>query len=117
LYMPNSASSVFIERGPGPSNLVYPSDPAVPINTWTHLGITFGAGTYNLYMNGVLKSSVSGSSYAVDYGGFQVGAFTGQYGLNGMLWEPAYYEVALTSSQMRDTFNSQCVSVSGCVQV
>ena len=36
---------------------------ALPLNTWTHLAVTFGAGTLRLYVNGVQVGTqvVSGS--------------------------------------------------------
>jgi hypothetical protein len=76
---------------------------ALPLNTWTHLAVTFGAGTLRLYVNGVLAGSraVSGalrtSADPLTIGGNGVWAewFT------GLIDEVRIYNRALTQAEIQ----------------
>jgi hypothetical protein len=118
--MSASLTGYFGEIGGGTTFLVLPNNTAIELNKWTHVVVTFGSGTYTLYENGVYVSSGQAPNYVDDgihNAAFQVGAFGGAYGLDGVLWKPAYYEITLSTQQVRSVYNSQCVLIAGCVQV
>lgn len=117
-YTP-TGNGVFTENGPNlASPLTFSGNTAVSLNTWTHFVITGSAANgYTLYRNGVIVSSVSATAYAQDTSGFLIGAVNGGlYGLDGLLWKPAYYDIEMTAAQVKATYNTQCALITGCTQ-
>ena len=76
---------------------------ALPLNTWTHLAVTFGAGTLRLYVNGVQvgTQAVSGtlrtSADALTIGGN--GVWSEWFA--GLIDEVRIYNRALTQAEIQ----------------
>jgi len=76
---------------------------AVPLNTWTHLALTFDGGNERLYVNGTLvrTAAVSGAMESA-YGALRIGgnAVWGEY-FRGLIDEVRIYNRALDASEIQ----------------
>jgi uncharacterized repeat protein (TIGR03803 family) len=88
-----------------------PGTMPVPLNTWTHLAITYDGATFRLYVNGVEanRRSVTGRILATD-GPLRIGG-NAEYGefLQGMIDEIRIYGRALTPSEIQRDMNMPIV--------
>jgi hypothetical protein len=81
---------------------------AVPLNTWTHLALTYDGATMRLYVNGTQVSSqartgnVATSANALRIGGDSV---WGEY-FNGLIDEVRVYNRALSASEIQTDMNT-----------
>ena len=70
---------------------------AVPLNSWTHLALTYDGATLRLYVNGILVRSTSGHGAAASAGALRIGGNSvwGEY-FRGLIDEVRIYNRALT---------------------
>jgi hydrogenase maturation factor HypE len=76
---------------------------ALPLNTWTHVAITYDGTTLRMFINGVQTASkVLGGSITVSTGALQIGGNTvwGEY-FKGLIDEVRIYNRALTSAEIQ----------------
>ncbi len=99
----------------------------VPLNTWTHVAMSYGSGTLSIYVNGVLTRQVTGLTGTVTTtnGPFRIGARnpnTGYPGdaFNGSIDEVEFFDRALSSPEIQALNNAgfagkckQCTPVPG----
>ena len=87
----------------GGSDLSAIGTAALPLNTWTHLAVTFGSGTLRLYVNGVLigtravAGSLTTSANVLTIGGN--GVWSEWFG--GLIDEVRIYNRALTQGEIQ----------------
>jgi lysophospholipase L1-like esterase len=90
------------------------SDTAVPLNTWTHVAVTYDSSTttMKLYFNGVLEdTNTSVMSFADPT--VQVGAFVGGNRWNGSMDEVLIFNRALQDSEIQGLYNSSQYGIQG----
>jgi fibronectin type 3 domain-containing protein len=80
----------------------------LPLNTWTHLAVTYNGSTFRLYVNGVQVASksqtgtIASSTSPLRIGGNSV---WGEY-FNGLIDELRVYNTALTQAQIQSDMNT-----------
>ncbi|MGJ8594160.1 MAG: PKD-like domain-containing protein, partial [Aquaticitalea sp.] len=84
---------------------------------WFHVALTFNAGTYRLYIDGVEVISTSGPAPAANAFNYLIGAngrlnMAPQDHFDGSLDEIKIWNTALTESQIRETMNQE-IEISG----
>jgi uncharacterized protein YjdB len=73
----------------------------LPLNTWTHLATTYDGANQNLYINGLLASSVPGTGpLTVVSGGLAIAAVNGDI-FNGTIDEVRVYNRALSAGEIQ----------------
>jgi hypothetical protein len=114
---PSLAYSLYANDGPSRPPAAYVntgSDRSVigtsnlPLNTWSHLAVTFGSGVLRLYVNGSLATTTTVSgSIATSTGPFRIGgnAVWGEY-FAGLVDEVRVYNRALTQAEIQVDLNS-----------
>ncbi len=91
----------------GGADMVTFGTTALATNTWTHLALTYDGTVLQLYVNGVLVSSLSQTgSIQVSTNPLQIGGDipNGQH-FQGMIDEVRVYNVALTAAQIQSDMN------------
>lgn len=94
----------------------------ITLNTWSHLAITFNAGTFTFYVNGVVSASVTSTGNMCVYGNVNmtnifIGSNTPGYNaFAGYVDDVRIYTSALSASQIAGLYNnpslaSQSVSI------
>jgi Concanavalin A-like lectin/glucanases superfamily/Domain of unknown function (DUF1929)/Bacterial Ig domain len=81
---------------------------ALPVNTWTHLAVTYDGATLRLYVNGVQVSSLARTGNLVtSTNPLQIGgdSLFGQF-FQGMIDDVRVYNVALTAAQIQSDMNT-----------
>jgi uncharacterized protein (TIGR03437 family) len=87
----------------------------VPLFTWTHVVVTFDGGSAKAYINGVLTRNITGLTGAIpaSSGPLKIGsrsstvlAFAPREGFNGLIDEVAFYNRALSASEVQSIFNA-----------
>ena len=99
---------------------------AIPLNTWTHVAATYGAGTWNLYINGVLDKTESEGTAVPEINSTQhasVGtAITSNSAspaaepagfFNGKIDEVRIWDVARSAPQISSNYNLELTSGTG----
>ena len=76
-----------------------------PIDTWTHLTLTWGSNGTKLYLNGVLKGTNTNTVPAYSQKGLSIGKFTSG-GFNGTLDEVKVYNRTLSDSEVVNLYNT-----------
>ena len=116
-WVPNSLSSSFCSNTGGTAWAVRAghnndwcevvSTSAVPLNTWTHVSVTYDSTTttMKLYFNGVLEDTNT-SVDAVSDPTVQIGGFIGNNLWNGSLDEVTLFNRALSDSEIQALYNS-----------
>jgi hypothetical protein len=84
---------------------------AVPLNTWTHVGLTFDGSTAKAYVNGALTRTVSGLSGNIPTtpGPLKIGARAGPTGVSnftGLIDEVEIYNRALMAWEIQAIFHA-----------
>lgn len=103
----NSSGQVYWWWGGGSQQLT--SSTSVPLNTWTHIAISYQSGAQRIYINGVLRASgsVSGSltpnSLPLQIGQDQV--YAGRY-WHGYIDEVRVYSSALTAGHIQTVYQA-----------
>lgn len=103
----NSSGKVYWWWGGGTKELT--SSAAVPLNTWSHIVISYQSGAQRLYVNGVLQASgsVTGAlttnSLPLQIGQDQ--SYAGRY-WNGAIDEVRVYSAALNASQVQTLYQA-----------
>ena len=85
----------------------------LPINTWTHLAVTYNGSTLTLYRNGVAvaTSTVSGT-LSPTTGTLQIGASQfGEY-FKGLIDEVRIYNRALSDTEIQTIYQQDSVAAS-----
>jgi len=85
--------------------------PLLPVNTWTHLSLTYDGSTLTLYRNGVaVASSAASEALSPTTGTLQIGA--SQYGENfqGLIDEVRIYRRALTATEIQSIYQQLAVN-------
>jgi hypothetical protein len=80
---------------------------AVPLNTWTHLAVTYDGATLRMFVNGVQASSLAvAGSVAVTSGTLRIGGNSvwGEY-FKGVIDEVRIYNRALTAAEIQTDMN------------
>jgi len=86
---------------------------AVPLFTWTHVALTFDGGSAKAYINGALTRNIGGvtGGITVTSGPLIIGsrsnsilAAAPREGFNGLIDEVAFYNRALSASEIRSIF-------------
>jgi uncharacterized repeat protein (TIGR01451 family) len=82
----------------------------LPLNAWTHLAATSGGGTFNVYVNGVLRATGPGTLGPADGAPFTLGTSgtvheTGQ-SFGGRLDEVAIYDRALSPAEIEALYGA-----------
>jgi hypothetical protein len=86
--------------------------PAVPIGVWTHLAVTYDGTTLRLYVNGVLRNSVSApgginaSTAPLRIGGNTVFSVPGTEYFAGLIDEVRIYNRALSAAEITADMNT-----------
>lgn len=115
-----TGTAMYIDNGVlGGGNLTELSDPTgpLPINTWTHVALSFDAGTntLKLYRNGVLVHTAAATGPGVDTD-LQLGAFTSGYLFDGKMDEVRLWDVVRTDAEILASFECRIpVDASGLV--
>jgi len=81
---------------------------ALPVNTWSHLALTYDGATLSLYVNGALVSSVARTgAIATSTNPLQIGG-DGLFGqnFNGLIDEVRIYNTALTAAAIQTDMNT-----------
>jgi len=99
---------------------------AIPQNVWTHVAVTYGAGTWNLYINGVLDKTESEGGAVPETNSIQhasIGtAITSSSAtppaepagfFNGKIDEVRIWNLARTSTQISSNYNIELTSGTG----
>src|SRR5206468_7696333 len=88
-------------------HIVFAPSP-LPVNTWTHLALTFDGAMIRLYVNGTIVASAPvTASLTTSIHPLFIGADStmGQY-FNGIIDEVRVYTVALTAAQIQTDMNT-----------
>ena len=108
LYSANDASRPggFVHNGSADVSVL--GTAAVPLNAWTHLGVTYDGSALRFYTNGVLVKTVTGvSSIATTTGGLKIGGNSvwGEY-FKGLIDDVRIYNRALSAAEMQTDMNT-----------
>ncbi|MDP2089825.1 MAG: LamG-like jellyroll fold domain-containing protein, partial [Flavobacteriaceae bacterium] len=84
----------------------------ISTNRWYHLAVTFGGGTYKLYIDGIEVKNVSGSAPLTNNFECLLGAMGNPLNIpvnhfNGWMDEVRIWDVALTANQLREMMNQE----------
>ena len=85
----------------------------LPINTWTHLAVTYNGSTLTLYRNGVavansnVSATLSPTTLNLQIGGSQFGEY-----FKGLIDEVRIYNRALTATEIQATYQQESVETS-----
>ncbi|MEM0360148.1 MAG: DUF2341 domain-containing protein [Candidatus Diapherotrites archaeon] len=112
LYLANTTGKpAFSIATTTPSNAIYSviSDDAISLNSWTHIVGVWDGSTAHVYVNGVLKKSVSAPYITQDATPLYIGknAWSGYGFLNGLIDEVAIHGRALTQAEILDHYTSR----------
>jgi hypothetical protein len=79
----------------------------IPLNTWTHIAVTYDGTTVRLFLNGVQDGSRTIAMNSEPTGGMIIGASKtlGNF-FNGGIDEVSIYNRQLTSNEIKDQYNS-----------
>jgi hypothetical protein len=105
---PTAVPSAYIS--PATGNLLAPS--ALPLNTWSHIAVTYNGAQMSFYLNGTLVSStavtgaITASTDALTIGG---NAYSGQ-NWNGLVDEVRIYNRALSAAEIQTDKNTPLVT-------
>ena len=107
LYAANSASRAagFVHIG---SDIAVNGTTAMPLNTWTHLAVTYDGATLRMFVNGSEVSSVALTGAAVvSSGALRIGGNSvwGEY-FKGLIDEVRVYNRALTAAEIQTDMNT-----------
>ena len=107
LYAANSASRAagFVHDG---SDIAVNGTTAMPLNTWTHLAVTYDGATLRMFVNGSPVSSVALAGAAVvSSGALRIGGNSvwGEY-FKGLIDEVRVYNRALTAAEIQADMNT-----------
>ena len=85
-----------------------PSLTSIPINTWTHIAVTYDGTTRKIYINGTLDNSDTPGPVTVAvidliFGRNTVGT---DYWMKGKIDEPGIWDVAKNSTEISELYNS-----------
>lgn len=87
-------------RFSGPGGQVLSFGSFLPVNTWTHVGVTYASGIMHLYLNGVEVNSGAYTPGTVSGLPLQMGHVAGCFGLPTGLDEVLIYSRALTATEV-----------------
>ncbi len=93
---------------------------AIPVNTWTHVAVTFGSNTWNLYVNGALVETLSlgATTFTPRFDSIQqaaIGSALTSTGValgffSGAIDEARIWNVVRTQAQIQGAMNSEILS-------
>src|SRR4029079_8294341 len=96
----------------GTTNITVCQPPPLPVNTWTHLSLTYDGSTLTLYRNGgAVPSPAASETLPPTTGTLQIGA--SQYGENfqGRIDEVQIYRRALTATDIKALYQQVAVNL------
>jgi hypothetical protein len=76
------------------------------INTWYNITVTSGSGTIKIYLNGILKNTLSGNTTHADVLNIGRTRFDSNY-WSGYIGSTMVYNTVLSASDVTTNFNAQ----------
>lgn len=112
----------------GVTDIDFGSSVPVPLNQWSHIGVTFAAGVLTLYVDGVATGTHDfGAALNQNSANLRIGAFYCNFGdalgrpFAGRIDEVGYYDRALTASEIAAVYQAagsgKCLPATTDVQV